>query len=59
MKLKSFNYFLGLSIIFFNSLLFSEEKVDIWKNNKETVNETTQIDENVHKKHLTHLYLPE
>ena len=41
MKLKSFNYFLGLSIIFFNSLLFSEEKVDIWKNNKETVNETT------------------
>ena len=45
MKLKSFNYFLGLSIIFFNSLLFSEEKVDIWKNNKETVNETTQIDE--------------
>jgi len=45
MKLKSFNYLLGLSIIFFNSLLFSEEKVDIWKNNKETVNETTQIDE--------------
>jgi len=45
MKLKSFSYFIGLIIIFFNSLLFSEEKVDIWKNNKENSNEIKQIDE--------------
>ena len=47
MKLKSFSYFIGLIIIFFNSLLFSEEKVDIWKNNKETSNEIKQIDEKI------------
>ena len=45
MKLKSFSYLVGLIIIFFNSLLFSEEKVDIWKNNKENSNEIKQIDE--------------
>ena len=44
MKLKSFSYLVGLIIIFFNSLLLSEEKVDIWKNNKETSNEIKQID---------------
>ncbi len=32
MKLKSFNYFIGLLIIFLYSPLFSEEKIDIWKN---------------------------
>ena len=32
MKLKSFNYFLGLLIIFLYSPLLSEEKIDIWKN---------------------------
>ena len=47
MKLKSFSYLVGLIIIFFNSLLFSEEKVDIWKNNKETSNEIKQIDEKI------------
>ena len=47
MKLKSFSYLIGLIIIFFNSLLFSEEKVDIWKNNKETSNEIKQIDEKI------------
>ena len=31
MKLKSFNYFIGLLIIFLYSPLFSEEKIDIWK----------------------------
>jgi len=37
MKLKSFNYFLGLLLIFFlHSPLISEEKIDIWKNKKET-----------------------
>ena len=35
MKLKSFNYLIGLLIIFFYSPLFwSEEKIDIWKNKK-------------------------
>ena len=47
MKLKSFSYLIGLIIIFFNSLLFSEEKVDIWKNNKENSNEIKQIDEKI------------
>ena len=47
MKLKSFSYLVGLIIIFFNSLLFSEEKVDIWKNNKENSNEIKQIDEKI------------
>ena len=36
MKLKSFNYFLGLLIILLYSPLLSEEKIDIWKNKKET-----------------------
>ena len=37
MKLKSFNYFFGLLIIFLYSPLFCEEKIDIWKNKKEIV----------------------
>ena len=37
MKLKSFNYFIGLIlIIFLNTSILSEEKIDIWKNKKET-----------------------
>ena len=47
MKLKSYSFLVGLMIIFFNSLLFSEEKVDIWKNNKETSNQIKQIDEKI------------
>ena len=39
MKLKSFNYLIGLLIIFFYSPLFGEEKIDIWKNKKEITNE--------------------
>ena len=36
MKLKSFNYFICLIlIIFLNSPILSEEKIDIWKNKKE------------------------
>ena len=35
MKLKSFNYLIGFIIIFLNSSLLSEEKIDIWKNKKE------------------------
>ena len=37
MKLKSFNYLIGLLIIFICSPILSEEKIDIWKNKKEAV----------------------
>ncbi len=42
MKLKSFNYLFGLLIILFFAPVFGEEKIDIWKNKKETVNETSE-----------------
>ena len=35
MKLKSFNYLVGLLIVLIFSPLLSEEKIDIWKNKKE------------------------
>ena len=40
MKLKSFNYFVGLLIIFLYSPLLSEEKIDIWKNKKDVVTDS-------------------
>ena len=40
MRLKSFNYIVGLLIIFYISPILSEEKIDIWKNKKETLNES-------------------
>ena len=43
MKLKSFNYILGLIIIFFWSPLLSEEKIDIWKNNKNTKQQSSNL----------------
>ena len=46
MKLKSFNYFLGLLIIFLSfTPLKSEEKIDIWKNkkNKKQINKNKKI----------------
>ena len=51
MKLKSFSYLVGLIIVFLNSPLLSEDKIDIWKNKKEnsvTSNdkETKKIDNN-------------
>ena len=46
MKLKSFNYFLGLLIIFIFSHLNGEEKIDIWKNNKEISTESSKPEEN-------------
>ena len=42
MKLKSFNYFAGLLIIFLYSPLLSEEKIDIWNNKKEAVTDLTK-----------------
>ena len=34
MKLKSYNFFVGLLILFLSLPLYSEEKIDIWKNKK-------------------------
>ena len=46
MKLKSFKYLIGLLVFFLFSPLWSEEKIDIWKNdpkkNTETSNSLTQ-----------------
>ena len=44
MKLKSFNYFIGLLIIFFFPPVFGDEKIDIWKNKKETDNNSSKIE---------------
>ena len=51
MKLKSFNYLTGLLIFLLFSPLWSEEKIDLWKNNTKqktkTSNSSTQtIQEN-------------
>jgi len=48
MKLKNFNYFISLLVFFlFSSFLWSEEKIDIWKNNTnnqtETSNSSTKV----------------
>ena len=40
MKLKSFNYFIGLLIVLFCLPVLADEKIDIWKNKKETSNST-------------------
>ena len=45
MKLRSFNYFIGLILIFFCSNLFSEEKIDIWKNKKEIPQQNLEVEE--------------
>ena len=42
MKLKSSNYLFGLLIVFFCLPVFSEEKIDIWKNKKEKTIETAK-----------------
>ena len=45
MKLKSFNFFIGLLIVSFYSPLFGEEEIDIWKNKKEITAESPQINQ--------------
>ena len=45
MKLRSFNYFIGLILFFFCSNLFSEEKIDIWKNKKEIPKQNLEVEE--------------
>ena len=46
MKLKNFNYIVGLIIIFFTSHLFSEDKIDIWDNKEKVTSEDIQKKEN-------------
>ncbi len=48
MKLKSFNYLLGLLIVLVSLPLFGEEKIDIWKNKKES-NTDSSINANKEK----------
>ena len=45
MKLKSFNYFVVLFTIFLYSPLYSEEKIDIWKNKKEIIEDSPKQEE--------------
>ena len=46
MKLKSFKYFLGLFIfLIIFSPIESEEKIDIWKNEKKVIEETEKIEQ--------------
>lgn len=53
MKLKSFNYLVGLIIIFLNSPLLSEEQIDIWKNKKENpVTSTEKKNEKINNNEL-------
>ena len=41
MRLKSFNYFIGLLVLLIFTSLWSEEKIDIWKNNANKDNKIT------------------
>jgi len=41
MKLKNFNYLISLLVFFLSSSLWSEEKIDIWKNNTNNNIETS------------------
>ena len=56
MRLKSFNYLISLLIFFLSSsILWSEDKIDIWKNNKDNNTEasnftTKEIQDNVKTK---------
>ena len=52
MKLKSFSCYLGLLIIFTFSPLISEEKIDIWKNKKKPVTETSNLEDKEGTKNL-------
>ena len=54
MKLRSFNYLIGFLIVFFLTPLFSEEKIDIWKNKKDVKVESSET-ENVEGKKKSNL----
>ena len=42
MRLKSFNYLISLLVVFFYFPVLGEEKIDIWKNKKEVIQEPAQ-----------------
>jgi len=46
MKLKNFNYLISLLVFFLSSSLWSEEKIDIWKNNTNNNNIETSNSSN-------------
>ena len=50
MKLKSFNYLLSLLIILFFTPILGEEKIDIWKDKKETPTKSMKLKETESKK---------
>ena len=52
MKLKSFNYLAGLLIIFLNSPLLSEDKIDIWKNKREVTENQKQDQQGIEKNQI-------
>ena len=45
MKLKSFNYLLSLLIILFFTPILGEDKIDIWKDKKETPTKSMKLEE--------------
>ncbi len=51
MKLKNYSFFISL-LVFFYSPLFSEEKIDIWKNKKDPVNNSIPKEENDTKENI-------
>ena len=52
MKLKSFNYLISLLIIFCCHPLKGEEKIDIWKDKKDTVTNSSKQNQNDEKEKL-------
>jgi hypothetical protein len=52
MKLKNFNYLIGLLIIFFHLPLVSEDKIDIWNNKKDTAIKTPNLENKVIKENI-------
>ncbi len=59
MKLKSFNYFISLLIFFIYSPLLSEEKIEIWKNKKEVISDSTEKLKNTNNKTIFNLEKPQ
>ena len=52
MKLKNFNYLIGLLIIFFHLPLVSEDKIDIWSNKKDTAIKNPNLENKAIKENI-------
>jgi len=52
MRLKSFNFLIGLLIVFFYLPVLGEDKIDIWKNKKEIIKEPKKIQDKSNTKKL-------